>query len=96
MFDYSKRKFLAQHYGFHCSCEVCSLPEAASSQSDRRLVAMAAMYRQLGGWSQGGISGKQAIAIVNDIWELGEEEGYWSERGQLAADAARVAISHSE
>jgi hypothetical protein len=96
MLDHFQRDFLAQHYGFHCACEVCSLPEAVSRQSDRQLVAMAALYRQLGKWSQGEISGKQAIAIVNDIWELGEKEGYWSERGQLAADAAQVAMAHSE
>ena len=38
----------------------------------------------------------EAIQHIRKIWEIEEEEGYWSERGQLAADAAYIAASHSE
>lgn len=42
------------------------------------------------------MSGREAVEIAKEIWAIGEEEEYWSERGQLAADAAWVAASHSE
>jgi hypothetical protein len=57
---------------------------------------MSELYEQLGSWSRAEIDGKQAIDIVNKIWALGEKEGYWSERGRLAADAVWVGAAHSE
>lgn len=57
---------------------------------------MAQLKRQFGTWGNGDISGREAVEIAREIWRLGEEEGYWSERGQLAADAVWVAASHSE
>lgn len=57
---------------------------------------MASLYTRFSSWGTGGISGREAIEIANQIWEIGEEEGYWSERGRLAADATWVAASHSE
>jgi hypothetical protein len=47
-------------------------------------------------WIDGSINGIEALNHVRKIWRLGEEEGYWSERGRLAADAAWVAAGHSE
>lgn len=67
-----------------------------SKASDARLVKMAQLKRQFGTWGNGDISGREAVEIAREIWRLGEEEGYWSERGQLAADAVWVAASHSE
>jgi len=61
-----------------------------------RLTKMSVLYEHLTQWSRGEINGKQAIDIINNIWHLGEEEGYWSERGQLAADAVWVAVAHME
>ena len=54
------------------------------------------LYSKLGTWQHGEIDGKEAIRIVREIWGIGEEEGYWSERGRLAADGAWVAAAHSE
>lgn len=42
------------------------------------------------------MDGVEAIQHIRKIWEIEEEEGYWSERGQLAADAAWIAASHSD
>lgn len=64
--------------------------------SDKRLRAISDQYERFATWGAGSISGKEAIRIVRDIWKLEDEEGYWSERGRLAADAAWVAASHSE
>lgn len=94
--DMDNREFLRQSYHFHCTCEVCSLPDPQSRQSDERLNAMTEMYEKLASWAHGGITGKQAIHLINQIWAVGSEEGYWSERGQLAADATLVAVAHSE
>jgi hypothetical protein len=47
-------------------------------------------------WGQGAVEGPEAIRVVKRIWDVGEEEGYMSERGRLAADAALIAIAHSE
>lgn len=52
--------------------------------------------KRISTWSDRKITGGEAIVAARKIWQAGEEEGYWSERGQLAADAARVAASHSE
>ncbi|KAG7088604.1 hypothetical protein E1B28_012578 [Marasmius oreades] len=89
-----RRAYLREHYGFECQCQVCSLSDAESKASDARLVAISDLYSRFGTWSEGSINGKQAIDIVKQIWTLGEEEGYFSERGQLAADAAWVAAAH--
>jgi hypothetical protein len=90
------RAFLTEHYGFHCTCSVCSLPEAQSAVSDKRLLEMSASYDRFATWGGHGISGSEAIGIARKIWQLGEEEGYWSERGRLAADASWIASAHSE
>jgi len=47
-------------------------------------------------WGQGAIDGRDAIRFVERIWAIGDEEGYTSGRGRLAADAALVAAGHSE
>jgi hypothetical protein len=92
----SYRAYLKEHYHFTCACPVCSLPDAASKESDRRLTSMSAHYARLASWGEGLIDSKNAIEEVRQIWAIGEEEGYLSERGQLASDAARVAASASE
>ncbi|KAF9267574.1 SET domain-containing protein [Marasmius fiardii PR-910] len=89
-----RRAYLREHYGFECQCHVCSLSDTESKASDGRLVAISDLYGRFGTWGQGSINGKEAIDIVKRIWVLGDEEGYYSERGQLAADAAWVAAAH--
>ena len=57
---------------------------------------MSENYDRLATWGSKRISGTEAIRLVKKIWKLGDEEGYWSERGVLADDAAWVAAAHSE
>jgi hypothetical protein len=90
------RKFLSQQYGFDCTCAVCSLGPAESKASDKRLTAISEHYRHFATWGSSSIGGVEAIATINKIWKLEDKEGYWSERGRLAADAAWIAASHSE
>ena len=94
--DGSFRAYLSQHYGFHCACDVCSLPDALSKASDARLSEISQLYQEFATWGAHKITGARAMECVRKIWQLEEEEGYWSERGQLAADAAWVAAAHSE
>lgn len=54
------------------------------------------LYKRLRTWGSGTIDGREAIRIVKQIWTIGEEEGYASERGRLAADALLVAAAHAE
>ena len=91
-----RRAFLSGQYGFHCRCDVCSLPESLSKASDERLLEISGLYEKFKTWGSGEIDGVEAIQHIRKIWEIEEEEGYWSERGQLAADAAYIAASHSE
>ncbi|KAJ3711715.1 hypothetical protein C8R42DRAFT_595407 [Lentinula raphanica] len=91
-----RRAHLHNHYSFHCICEVCSLPDAKSKESDHRLTTMSELYARFATWGSSAIDGGEAIGIVERIWELGREEGYFSERGRLAADAAWVAAAHSD
>ncbi|KAF8895296.1 hypothetical protein BD779DRAFT_1498662 [Infundibulicybe gibba] len=91
-----RRTFLQERYGFHCTCSVCSLPDKESRASDQRLVTISDHYDRFASWGAQTISGAEAIEVVREIWALQEDEGYWSERGQLAADAAFVAASHSD
>ncbi|GLB38298.1 putative this enzyme is required for electron transfer from NADP to cytochrome P450 in microsomes [Lyophyllum shimeji] len=91
-----RRAFLSEHYGFTCMCRVCALPEEESQASDRRLLAISAGYSRFATWAQKNITGIEATEVVRGIWALEDEEGYWSERGRLAADAAYVAAAHSD
>ncbi|KAF9778035.1 hypothetical protein BJ322DRAFT_511650 [Thelephora terrestris] len=91
-----RRAYLQEHYDFHCTCAVCSMPDVVSEVSDDRLSQMQNMQNELAQWAQGKIEGDKAIHLINEIWWVGSLEGYWSQRGRLAADAATVALSHSE
>ncbi|KAG5728618.1 SET domain-containing protein 5 [Termitomyces sp. T112] len=91
-----RRAFLEKKYGFTCMCQVCSLPDSESHVSDRRLMDISSSYDRLATWDQRMISGVEAIDTIRLIWSIEDEEGYWSERGQLAADAAWVAAAHSD
>ncbi|KAJ3516600.1 hypothetical protein NLJ89_g1025 [Agrocybe chaxingu] len=91
-----RRAFLSQQYGFLCTCDVCSLPSDLSRASDTRLTEISRLYTDFAAWGRDGIDGAQAIEFIRKIWEIEDAEGYWSERGQLAADAAWVAASHSD
>jgi hypothetical protein len=66
------------------------------AESDRRLLKMSENFQELGTWGSGRIDGKAAIELVQTILILGEDEGYWSERGKIAADAVFVAAAHME
>lgn len=57
---------------------------------------MSASYQRFARWGEGGADGAAVIKEAHRIWDLGEKEGYWSERGRLAADATWVAAAHSE
>jgi hypothetical protein len=57
---------------------------------------MARLYSELAKFATKEIDGKKAIQLVKSIWTVGEEEGYTSERGRLAHDAAIIALHHSE
>ncbi|KAI0314012.1 hypothetical protein OF83DRAFT_1064497 [Amylostereum chailletii] len=88
-----RQRQLALDYAFECTCASCSLPPAQSALSDARLSQMAALYRQFSSWKNGAVTSNEAVEIARKIWRLGEEEGYHSERGRLAADAALVAAA---
>ncbi|KAA1479529.1 SET domain-containing protein [Dentipellis sp. KUC8613] len=91
-----RRDFLKQTYDFECTCACCALGPEESQASDGRLSRMRELYQRLASWGHGGIDGKEAIRIVREIWAVGSAEGYTSERGQLAADAATVACAHAD
>jgi hypothetical protein len=77
-------------------CAYCALPDDESKESDFRLTTMNNLYKRLSTWGHGAIDGQEAIRTVKRIWVTGEEEGYTSERGRLAADAVLVAAAHAE
>jgi hypothetical protein len=85
-----------ENYGFHCTCTCCALSDEESEASDVRLTTMNDLYKRLRTWGRGAIDGREAIRLVERIWAIGEEEGYTSERGRLAADAMLVAAAHAE
>lgn len=91
-----RRALLSEHYGFTCMCRVCALPDKESQASDKRLLDISDGYTRFATWAQTNITGVEAIEVVRGIWSLEAEEGYWSERGRLAADAAYVAAAHSD
>lgn len=91
-----RRRHLSTHYGFECQCSVCSLPDNESMESDLRLMRMSDLRAHLATWGEGSIPGKEVTKAARQIWSIGEEEGYWSERGSLAADASWVAAAHSD
>ena len=92
----STREYLSKTYAFECGCDVCTLPEPALKASDDRLSRIRDQYEFLKKWGSKAIDGVEAINAVRRIWSLMEAEGYLSERGQLAADAAWIAAAHGE
>ncbi|KZS89515.1 hypothetical protein SISNIDRAFT_479733 [Sistotremastrum niveocremeum HHB9708] len=94
-----RRDYLLQHYHFACDCALCSLPEAEVKESDARMEEIEELRKKLGLWAtegEGGIEGDEAIRVINKYWAVSEAEAYWSERGQMASDAAHVAAAHSD
>ncbi|KAG5648379.1 hypothetical protein DXG03_004953 [Asterophora parasitica] len=91
-----RRETLKQYYGFDCTCSVCALPDNESLASDNRLLAIADGYAKFATWGSKNITGVEAVETARKIWAIEEEEGYWSERGRLAADVSYVAAAHSE
>lgn len=91
-----RRNYLAKNYGFQCECASCSLPQEKSVESDLRLVKMTDLYKHFATWGNDTISGEECVKTAREIWKVGEEEGYWSERGRLASDACWVAAAHSD
>ncbi|KAG8945844.1 hypothetical protein FRC04_012291 [Tulasnella sp. 424] len=91
-----RRKVLKEKYRFDCNCSSCSLPEALSLKSDRRLSNINGLFECLMGWNTNMLSGKQVVEIVNKIWELAEEENLSTQFGELAGLGAMVAAAHSE
>jgi hypothetical protein len=77
-------------------CTHCALPDEESKASDIRLTTMNDLYNRFSTWGHGAIDGQEAIRVAKRIWAVGEEEGYVSERGRLAADAVMVAAAHAE
>ncbi|KAL5501622.1 hypothetical protein ACEPAH_8882 [Sanghuangporus vaninii] len=93
---HERQAYVKSNYDFTCTCSVCSLPEVESRTSDERLSRMTNLYQTFATWGRGEIDGVTASRIAKDIWELGEQEGYWSERGRLAGDVVYVASAHSD
>lgn len=91
-----RQAYLREIYHFDCACSVCALPEKESLVSDRRLGLMVDLRSMFAMWGKGEIKGAEAIKLARRIWSIGETEGYISERGQLAADAAHVAAGHQD
>ena len=60
------------------------------------MVALADLEIQVSRWSDWEIDGSVAVDLLKRMWELSEEEGYWYGRGELAEDAAVIAVAHSE
>ena len=75
---------------------MCTLPEKESKESDARLVEMADSVQKWSQWIQGKIEGDEAVKLIRRVWKLAEEEGYLSERGKYASDAAYIAAAHHE
>ena len=74
-----RRAYLSKTYNFFCECSACALPPNESIASDERLVRMRTLKEKFATWGAGTIDGKEATRLANEIWGLGEAEGYWSE-----------------
>jgi len=91
-----RRDYLSKSYNFFCQCSVCALPSNESLASDERLSRMRTLKEKFATWISDAIDGKEATRLVNEFWEIGEAEGYLSERGRLAADVVHVSAAHSD
>ncbi|KAK1220594.1 hypothetical protein PQX77_016646 [Marasmius sp. AFHP31] len=87
---------LQEAYGFTCTCPICSLPPKESEKSDELLSQFTPMYTKFARWYKGTITGKEAINIMNEIWQLTIVTGYVRERGRWAQEAAYVATVHGD
>ncbi|KAL0579217.1 hypothetical protein V5O48_002779 [Marasmius crinis-equi] len=87
---------LQQAYGFACTCPTCSLPTEKSEHSDGLLTQFTPIYTNFARWYKGLITGKEAIKIMNELWQLTVDTGYVRERGRWAQEAAYVATVHGD
>jgi len=100
----NRQAYLSEQYSFNCTCTTCSLSDELSKASDERLERINELYGKMRSWKpaagaeeiKGEIDGKEVVGIGKEIWKLADEEGYLSERGQLASDMAHVAAAHSD
>lgn len=69
-----RQRRLLKHYNFQCQCAVCALPKKESEASDHRLSELHRLGAKLPEWNQG-LSGLEVTRIVNQMFELMEEEG---------------------
>jgi hypothetical protein len=76
-----RRAYLSETYNFFCECSACSLPSNESIASDERLARIRNLKEKFVTWSAEAIDGKGATKLANEIWGVGETEGYWSEYG---------------
>lgn len=54
-------------------------------------------WGKLVGWRKENISRVEAIELIRQYWDLGDEEGgYWRGRGGLADEAVWIAATASE
>ena len=91
-----RQSFLHQSYGFNCTCKTCSLDSHRVQESDHRITQINSLKATLSAWSAGSIGGTEAVDLVETAIDLMTQEGMTYEFGQLYADAAHVAVSHSD
>ncbi|KAA1114025.1 hypothetical protein PGTUg99_007386 [Puccinia graminis f. sp. tritici] len=91
-----RQSFLHQTYGFNCTCTICSLDSHRVQESDHRITRINSLKATLSAWSAGSIGGAEAVQLIEDAIDLMTQEAMTYEFGQLYADAAHIAVSHSD
>lgn len=93
----SRQRQLKSAYGFDCSCEVCSLPEAQRQQRDRNTEEIARLDYVLGDPVRTVSSPLECFHDARTLLRLLEEEDIGDARVARAYyDAMQVAIAHGD
>jgi hypothetical protein len=91
-----RQKVLSRHWGFKCSCELCSSPDHISDASDSRLTRIEALQTDLADYSPW--SSTATPAMAEELIALYAEEGLYAAKaiGHTFAALAYNAVGNTK
>jgi hypothetical protein len=70
-----RKKILKEHFGFECTCEICSLPTEALSESDERLAKAQTLDSTIGDAKKIHFEPEEVMKCCRTLFQIYEKEG---------------------
>ena len=92
-----RKQKLKEHFGFSCTCELCSLSGADAQKSDARQLKAAELDSQIGDPKRVKLTPEKALVDCRQLLNLYQENGIADTRiPRLYYDAFQICIMHSD